>query len=374
MVAADDVVVASGDDDPRPERYPHRRPDVGSRRIVVEVVRVDVVVLEHARVLGEAGVPAGEERVRGDPRGVVPDVVVVEMGRVAHSARVRQVVVVEVAVPDLLVQAAPRVELRVARVRRVRRGVVHRVGRAARVDGRVAVAGALAVLGEPVVGGKHQTAVLARVEELHVVHEVAVRLHDVNVVLLRMPPRDVLEYEPVRAVDRQGDVLLRAGATRPAVASRRLAGVDHNVLRTRPRPLDLKVAADARPEVDLRDPVAVQLRRRRRAGAKRASQHLDQVLVVRAAELVAVGEPDGAATPEVGVGQVLLALRVVRRLGARRRLRVDARHDHDAVVVVGGVDRFLDRMEPAALGQLPVDARQPARGAEAQLPPRLRGP
>src|SRR3712207_8100350 len=54
----------------------------------VEVVAVDVVLLEHRRVLGEPGVPAGVERVGRDAGRVVEEVVAIHVRRVAHRARV----------------------------------------------------------------------------------------------------------------------------------------------------------------------------------------------------------------------------------------------------------------------------------------------
>src|SRR3982751_1011853 len=65
--------------------------------------------------------------------------------------------------------------------------------------------------------------------------------------------------------------------------------------------------------------------------AERAAHDRDQVLVVRAARLVLVGERRRLAA--VVEDPVLLARRIVRRRLARRRLGVEARHDHDAVVV-----------------------------------------
>ena len=67
------------------------------------------------------------------------------------------------------------------------------------------------------------------------------------------------------------------------------ARVDHDVVGRDARPLDLEVAANARPEVG--DPVPVLERRVRRVGVARlAAQHRDQVLVVGAVELPLVGE------------------------------------------------------------------------------------
>ena len=194
---------------------------------------------------------AGEERVGRDRRRVAVEVVVDDVRRVAHRARVAEVVVVEVAAGDLLVQAPLGVERGVARVRRVRRRVIVGLRRAARVHGGVAVADAVAVLGQAVVGGEHQRPVLARVIELDPVEQVAVGLEHVDVVLVRVADGDVSQHEAVGAVGLQGDVLLRADAARAAVARRGVAGVDHGRVGIRDGPLDLEVAANAGTEVGM---------------------------------------------------------------------------------------------------------------------------
>jgi hypothetical protein len=275
-------------------------------------------------------------------------------------------------VGDLLVEAVLRVERRVAGIRRVRRGVVACVGGATGVDGRVSIAHSLAVLGEAVVVGEREVPVLARVEELHPVEQVAVRLEHIQIVLLRMAHGHVLEHESVRAVDLERDVLLRADAARALVSGRGLAGVHHHVLRLRSRPLDLEVAPHARAEV--RDAVPIRLGRRWGALARPAAEHVDERLVVGAVPLVAVGEPHRPPAAEVGVGEVLVALGVEGRLLARVGLGVDPGHDDDEVVVVRVEDGPLNRVVGAAPRELLVQVPQVVGGRRAEPVSGGRGP
>ena len=138
------------------------------------------------------------------------------------------------------------------------------------------------------------------------------------------------------------------------------AGVDDHVGRLRARALDLQVAAHARPELLLRDAHAVLARRRERLARDLATLHVDEVLVVRAGDLVLVARRRVAAG--VLLQQRRVALRVVHRRRARRGLRVGARHDHDAVVVARRVDGRLDGLELALLAQPLVDPDHALRG------------
>src|SRR5439155_15560258 len=136
-----------------------------------------------------------------------------------------------------------------------------------------------------------------------------------------------------------------------AVAGLDAPGVDDDVVRRRPRALDLQVAADAAPQV--RDPVRIgpAERRGRRilTGAERAPDHRDERLRVRAVVLVLVRQPAAAV---LRGRPVLVAL--LRECGHRARLRlaVDARHDHDAVVVARGGDGGLDLVIATAREEL----------------------
>jgi len=167
-----------------------------------------------------------------------------------------------------------------------------------------------------------QHAVAAGVEGLEGVEAVAVGLHDVDVVLGRVSDGELPEHEPVGAVDVDADVLLVARGRRAAVAGRRIAGLDDDVVGADARALDLQVAADARAEVG--DPVAVLERRVGvLAGPLAAPDHGDQVRVVGAVDLVGVRQRTGVAG--VRVRLVLVAGRVVGGLRARRRARCRAR-------------------------------------------------
>src|SRR5690606_28451026 len=127
---------------------------------------------------------------------------------------------------------------------------------------------------------------------------------------------------------------------------------------------DLQVAAHARPELLLRDALAVGPRLGQRLADDRAALHVDEVLVVRAGGLVRV------ARRRVSAGVLLqerrVAARVVIRRAPRLRLGVDAGHDHDPVVVAGVVHRVLERVVLAHTAQPPVDYVQAARHAATQ--------
>ena len=144
----------------------------------------------------------------------------------------------------------------------------------------------LAVARQPVVGGERERAVLAVVERLDAVEQVAVGLVHVEAVLERVGGGDALDDETVGAVGADDHVLDRLAE----LVERRLrvlGGVDQHVLGLRPRALDLHVAAHARARVG--DPVAALERRvRHRLVGERAALEVDQALVVGAVDLVAV--------------------------------------------------------------------------------------
>ncbi len=127
-VAADLVAVAARDHDAHADRHRDARLHVRPLLVGVEVVRVDVVVLEHRAVLRVARMTAGEEGVGGDAGRVVVEVVVHDPGGVAHRARVADRVVVHVAARDQLVQAPGALS-----------GLLAGLRRGARVDAGVAV-------------------------------------------------------------------------------------------------------------------------------------------------------------------------------------------------------------------------------------------
>ena len=93
------------------------------------------------------------------------------------------------------------------------------------------------------------------------------------------------------------------------------------------------------------------------AGAEGVAREADERLRVGAVELVRVGHRAAAV---LGGDPVLVALLGEGGDGARRRLGVDAGHDHDAVVVARRRDRRLDLVEGAAREQAPVDREQAA--------------
>ena len=139
------------------------------------------------------------------------------------------------------------------------------------------------------------------------------------------------------------------------------------------RALDLQVAADARPEVG--DPVAVLERRvaGRIAGAGRAAQHRDQVLVVGAVELVRVGERAGLAA----VVRDPVLRRTLGRASAAR-LRRPARCRGPGMITTRSllpdcVHGGLDRVEAAALEEPAVEVQQRAAFGGADRLARLRG-
>ncbi len=204
--------------------------------------------------------------------------------------------------------------------------------------------------------GEH--AVAAGVVGLEPVEQVAVGLEHVDVVLTSMPDRHVAQHEPVGAVDEDADVLAVADRGRATVTGARVTGLDDDVVGTDARALELQVAADA--GTGVRDAVPVDERRvGHRVGAHVPADHRDQVGVIGAVELVLVRER--ARVTAVGVGLVLGAGRVEGRLRRRRRLGVDARHHHDAVVVVRGGHGGLDLAVVALREQLLVD-RTKVRG------------
>jgi len=92
-----------------------------------------------------------------------------------------------------------------------------------------------------------QHAVLAAVEGLEVVEQVAVGFEHVDVVLTGVAHGHVAQDEPVGAVGADAHVLDRAD--RPVVGGLDAAGVDDHVVGAGSRALDLEVAADARAPV-----------------------------------------------------------------------------------------------------------------------------
>ena len=98
-----------------------------------------------------------------------------------------------------------------------------------------------------------------------------------------------------------------------------------------------------------------QRRKRDRIVGQLAALQVDKALVVRALDLKAVGRRAGAV---LGGLAVLVALRIVRRGATGGVLRVFARHDDDAVVVVRVEDRCLDAAVLALLEEARVDALQ----------------
>ena len=102
------------------------------------------------------------------------------------------------------------------------------VGAGARVQPRVAVAGGLAVLHHAVVLDEGEHAVLAGVEGLEAVEQVAVALEHVDVVLGGVADLDVAQHEAVGAVGADADVLGRPD--RRAVARLDAPGVDRDVV------------------------------------------------------------------------------------------------------------------------------------------------
>ena len=192
--------------------------------------------------------------------------------------------------------------------------------------------------------------------------------------LVHVPHGHVAKHEPVGPVGPDAHVLVALGGT--LVARGHPAGVDHHVVRADSRALDLEVAADARPEVG--DPVPVLQRRLRvRSRPERTAHHRDQVLIVRALELVGVGHGAGlvlavAVLPVVDLLEAR-ALRVVGRLGPGLLLGVDPGHDHHAVVVARGRDRVLDRAELAARLQPLVEGEELATLLRADVTRTLGG-
>ena len=102
------------------------------------------------------------------------------------------------------------------------------VGAGARIEARVAVAGGLAVLHQPVVLDEREHAVLACVEGLEAVEQVAIALEHVDVVLGRVPDLEVADHDPVRPVGPDADVL--GGLDR-----RGIAGLPRDPRRSRRR-------------------------------------------------------------------------------------------------------------------------------------------
>src|SRR5215211_6218961 len=209
--------------------------------------------------------------------------------------------------------------------------------------------------------GEH--AVLARVIGLEPLGPVPVGFEDVDVVLAGMADGDVPQDEAVGAVRADADVLVVPDG--PVISGGDATRVHDHGIRTWSGALQLHVAANARPEV--RDPVPVDARLlgiAAPAGPPANDRH--QVLGVGAVVLVRVGQC-GRLTPVVQ-DLVLLARRVEVRLGARRRFGVDARHDHDAVVVAGTSGRRLDLVVPAAREQQLVEALEAPTAAPRQGP------
>jgi hypothetical protein len=97
-------------------------------------------------------------------------------------------------------------------------------------------------------------------------------------------------------------------------------------------------------------------RRGRRSGVRAATDHGDEVGVVRAVELVVVAQCAGVATFRRHL--VLGARGVVRRLRPGGRLLVKPGHHHDAVVVARRRHGFLDLVVLAAVEQCLVDLQQ----------------
>ena len=154
-----------------------------------------------------------------------------------------------------------------------------------------------------------------------------------------------------------------SGSDAAQLRLRVLGEVDHHVLGLRARAVDLEVAADARALV--RHAVAVLGRRvRHRLVRERPALEVDQVLVVRAVHLVAEGR---RARAVVRLLLVLGALRVVRRLRARLRLDVLARHDRPRGRCCATLDRRLDALELAAPRERAVLPLQPPRVARREL-------
>src|SRR5205814_7153989 len=108
----------------------------------------------------------------------------------AHRAGVALAVVVDVAEADLLVVPGLLLD-----------GLISGYGRTTGIDAGVASSLRLAVLGQAVVRGEGEVAVLAGVEVVHLVHQVAVGLEDVERVLLQVTDGEVAKHDAVRAVD-----------------------------------------------------------------------------------------------------------------------------------------------------------------------------
>jgi hypothetical protein len=147
------------------------------------------------------------------------------------------------------------------------------------------------------------------------------------------------------------------------------AGVDDHVGRLDAAALDLEVAAHARAELLLGDAAPVGARRGQRIADDGAALDVDQVLVVRAGDLVLVARRRVAAG--VALEEPRVAARVVLGLPARAGLGVRAGHDHDPVVVARAVDGGLDVAEAAPLGQPAVDRQQAAGPGAAHGDPPL---
>ena len=181
---------------------------------------------------------------------------------------------------------------------------------------------------------------------------------------------EVVRDEAVGAVGADDHVLHEPVGTRLGALGSVVAGsVDDHVRRRDPTALELEVAADARSEI--RDPLTIRQRRlRRRLGRNLAALDVDQVLVVRAGDLVAVA---GRLRPASVALSEPRAARIVERLLARGRLGVAARHDHDAVVVLRGEHGRLDLVEAALAGERPVLPAQRARPLLRQVELRLAG-
>ena len=243
-----------------------------------------------------------------------------------------------------LVEPAARVEARVA----LRAGV----GRAARVDAGVAVAGRLAVVGQAVVGGEHQRAVLARVEELHAVHAGSRRSRGCR----RRARRRGGRSSCAARSRRRG----RPSAPRPSSASIGRAVARRDAARRRspcrpasaPEPSICRLQRMQAPRLGMPCGSGRPVGRGGRvlARAERAADHGHEALGVRAVELVRVGRrrPRRCRT----------SVRYCSHCGgndgdgARLRLGVDAGHDHHAVVVVRGAHGRLDLVVAAAPEEL----------------------
>ena len=181
--------------------------------------------------------PGRREDVGREAERVVVEVVVVDVGGVAVRARVAARVVVRVAVADLLAVAELRVDPR------CRAG--GRVGAGAGVEPRVAVAGGVAVRHHAVVLDEGENAVLAAVEGLEAVEQVAVALEHVDVVLGRVAHLQVADHDAVGAVGADADVLHRADGAPSPDSTRPASIVTSSGAAT--ELVDLQVAADARP-------------------------------------------------------------------------------------------------------------------------------